>query len=306
MKEVIIYVQQNKTFFYLPVVLLLALLLNHIRTYKLRNTVRKTLKDNNILNEDTSIYSMTNSSVFVLNAKHSKKERYQEALQIITEIMKEKYYLKRIFNIAIIKKFPGLKKNQKGIFLQSTENGKIEKYKLPKNSNGLAILAKSGSGKSILANSLILQLNITDYLFVSPKGNEDNELGKYPNEAESEILEIIEKANRGEYKNKNTKYIFLDETITLSEIFSKETIRKIATSFSICRSQNLKWILMSQKINKNSGIDFSLINQKIINTPDAKNFEDSLGVKITTPLNSLKLGEFLFYDEEEKILINKI
>lgn len=281
-----------------------------IRTYKTRKAVKKILKDNNLMIDgETKVWLTSNEKIKIYNYRKKSNEHFDNFLEILEAERGERYYYKRKDSLISITKFPEPPKKA-GIYLQSVKNGEIKNYQVKGQSNGILIAGKSGSGKSVLITKLLEQTAYTELLIISPKGDEDFKEGKFPNkETEDALVEMIENASNGQYKNKASAIIVLDEIITLSKIFKKDTIEKLNVALTIIRSQNLRIWVATQKLQKTSAsIDISLLTEKILNVSDLKNFYESLGIdRLKTNPENLKTGQFIYYCEgDENILHNRL
>jgi DNA replication protein DnaC len=291
-------------------VVAMLLLFIFIRTYKTRKAVKKILRDNNLMIDgETKVWLTSNEKITIYNYRKKSNEHFDQFLEILEAERGERYYYKRKDSVITIKKFPEPPKAA-GIYLQSVKNGEIKKYQVKAQSNGILIAGKTGSGKSVLITKLLEQTAYTELLIISPKADEDFQNGKFLSiETENALLEMIENASNGQYKNKAPAIIILDEIITLSKIFKKDTIEKINVALTIIRSQNLRIWVATQKLQKTSvSIDISLLTEKILNVSDIKNFTESLGIdKLRTLSENLKTGQFIYYCEgDENILHNRL
>lgn len=280
-----------------------------IRTFSKKRLLTRVLKDNDLYKEEqTKILMMSDKKITILNYKHKPNEVIDKVVNIFEIETGERYFYERKNSKITILKFPEIPKIE-GLYKQNVINGHMEKFTIPNHINGILIAGKTGSGKSVLINKLLTKMQYQDLLIVSPKGNEDFENGVMPTkEVEERLLEIISNSNEGFYKEKRA-IIILDELITLSKTFSKDTIEKINTSLTICRSQGLNFILATQKLNKASaGIDISLTSIKVLAVDDIANFIESLGInKPKTSVSTLSAGEFLmFLNGEEYLLKNQL
>lgn len=271
-----------------------------IATRGTRSLIREVLKDNNLLKDETKIKIYPKS----ITITHYKKIDTDQILKLPKVLEQEtgiRYLLKRKNQKIILEKMKLIPKTA-GVFKQNIQTGKIEKFSLGdlQHWNGVLVSAISGVGKSELVKALTEKKNTLVY---SPKGSEDFPNGQHFSEqAIREINSFIDN-----YKNiKEETIIVIDEILTFISIVEKidrNLLDKLSTNLTLNRSSNLKFIIITQKLNRTSKLDLSLLNYKLISDPSVGLYEQSLGIKPKTNMIGLKRGEFVLFNEGQEYIV---
>ena len=275
-------------------------LVYRISTMSKRKLIKEVLKDNNLLKDETSI----NIYPKTIAIKHYKKvdtDQIQKLPKVLEQETGTRYLLERKNQKILLRKMKNIP-SKPGVFKQNIQTGKVGKFSLGdlQHWNGVLVSAVSGVGKSELVKALTDNRNTLVY---SPKGSEDFSNGQHFSEqAIRDIGAFIDN-----YKNlKEETIIVIDEILTfiaIVEKVNKNLLDKISTNLTLNRSSNLKFIIITQKLNRTSKLDLSLLNYKIINDPSVALYEQSLGIKPRTSMSGLKRGEFILFNEGQEYII---
>ena len=282
------------------VIPLLGMLLIKLRKRSKSELIKEILEDNNLLKSETKIIIRMNS-IQISRYKKVETDSIRKIPRILEEETGERYLLERKNKVIRLKKMKKIP-IQEGVYFQNIETGKIDEFTLDKinNWNGLFIGAESGTGKSELVRKLIEGRNTLVY---SPKGSEDFKNGQRFNEQMVRDIDSFV----DNFKNIKTETIIvIDEIITFVSLvkqLNKNLLRKMSINFTLNRSSNLKWIIMTQKLNRMGDLDLSLLNYKILNVPSIALYKESLGVVPKTQMANLKKGQFVMMKEGEEFLI---
>lgn len=295
-------IHQNGAIYSLISVIIIAYIafISYQKALKKRD-IREILKDNNLYKETTRI-NYSKKRIVITNYKKIETENLEKITKILADETGDSYLLKRSSNRITLEKFKQIPKKM-GIYSQNTETGILDTFAISKlkNWNGIFVAGESGTGKSELVKALTRG---KETIIFSPKGNKDFETGKPFN---SEMIEEIQTVIK-QYKTlEKETIIIIDEIITfiaLVKKINKELLEQMSVNFTLNRDSNLKWILITQKLNKESLLDIGLLNYKIINHREIANFKQTLGITyIRTNIQRLQVGQFLLFDENGEHLI---
>ena len=284
--------------------LLLAVVYVIYRRFKYRKIIKtiKEIAEDNGLKKDKTKFKIRGNKAIITNYKKIPTDNLEKIPSILSEETGKRYRLIRNPNKIILERFKEIPKRP-GVYSQNVITGKTEEFSLEKqrNYNGLLVVGQSGTGKSEIVKALTKNKNRVVF---SPKGDRDFTDGQ---PFSPEMIKAINHYIDNYDKIEDETFIIVDEIITfiaLIKQLEKELLEKMSINFTICRDSKLKWIMISQSLSKEQQLSLNLINKKIINHTEIKNFTKSLGItSIKTPISSLKIGQFILFDEDGEHLI---
>ena len=273
----------------------------HIKKCRFQSLLLEIAEDNNIRKEKTKIKGNI-KKCSIIDYKKIPTETLEKIPSVLTDETGKRFVITRRPNKIILEQFPSIPKNE-GVYSQNVQNGNIKPFRLEdlKNWNGLMLYGKSGVGKSMIVSALINGKNTKIF---SPKGNKDFSRGqRFSIQMLKDIRELVEN-----YENLEVEtWIVIDEIITfmaLAKKHDKELLELISINLTLNRDSKLKYILITQKMNKDPLLDLGLINYKLINHNEISNFTKTLGISnIKTKIQTLKVGQFLLFSEDGEYLI---
>lgn len=280
-----------------------------------KDLLKKTIEDCNLAGEKTSVSPYWFKDGYkVKNIKHS----------VLIEKIKDNVLM--IFNESTGADYNHIEKKRHDLYITrvnyyteapGTHVSNLETYTKKikgidlQEVNCLFVSGTSGCGKTTLVKSILKSCSMPIEIY-SPKAEEDYpEFQNKKEFDEIEILSLTEKIKRfnddKEYRKQLAELIVIDEFLLLSNInFAKGLINELNRCLAFNRSSQLKFIFISQSINKQqlNSFNVSIVNTFLLNLKDIQNYQSSIGEVLPKYRHSLPRGKFLkkSLDDGEEIL----
>lgn len=290
--------------------------MNYINRLFKSSLLLKILKDAKVGNDSTTVAPiLLTDGFYVENYIHKMNEEIKSTvLSLFNEAVKENYnHIEKIGNKLTITKINHYESKTVGLY--STDfisKPTIQPIYDLKNVNGIFLMGTSGTGKTTFARHLIENSNNDQVVIFTPK-EEDYQDKNWPlmgfeDEHILKLTEIIEKFNKDkEFRKELELFVIIDEFLLLTQIKeAQKLIEAINKCLAFNRSSKLKFLFISQTLNKSQlgKFNIGLTNTKLINAPDLKNYEDTLGNIEPRFLEQLPIGKFLelSHDKRPRVL----
>lgn len=280
--------------------------MNLIQRYLFRKVLRNIFESNNLIKENTKFCPLWFSDGFLvkgLKLKMSKDGLEEKVLPIINDQARANYNCFKIKGENIIIKNEDYFSHSSANLTKTDMNSSAIPWDFMNeliSSNACLVIGTSGSGKTTLLKELLQRFESSHQTFLyslKPEDFPDGSCAGFEPENLEKLENLLSSLKEDRQQTFIKRLLVIDEFFFLGKTKIGEEIHKhIADILPFIRASNFKMILLSQSLNKSKSkhFDIDLCNLKLINLPEIRNYQESLG-HIPSKFLALKLrrGQFI-------------